>query len=412
MIDRLSLDKIDWQRLGQRLQEVRKRQEFTQKEVAAQLNIARTTLVAVEKGERKLSPRELVQLARLYSEDLNHLLRDRPAPSELAVQFKAAFRNPLIRTEETDELQRAADELQRLAENYLELEQLTDAPMPYQYPSEYDYGGISIEAAADEIAARERDRLGLGDSPIQDVRELLENDVGLRIFYLKLPSWMSGLFGYTDVLGGCIAINRQHPPERRRLSLTHEYCHFLAARQRPDVHVTRNYRRMPEAERLAEAFARRFLMPESGIKKHLRAYLKASRKENLVAADLIHLAQYYRVSFEAYVRRLEELTIIGAGTYERLRSEDLQVRKAQSMLRIEPLQEDNGDKFPYRYKLLAVTAFFRGDLTERRLADLFDTDRLGAREIVEELSGQTGIDEEGREGWMPWAIGEEVRVRV
>jgi hypothetical protein len=35
--------------------------------------------------------------------------------------------------------------------------------------------------------------------------------------------------------GYCILVNRKHPPERRRWTLSHEYAHFLADRHRPAV---------------------------------------------------------------------------------------------------------------------------------------------------------------------------------
>lgn len=408
----LNLNTINWRSLGARLQSARKEAGLKQQDVADVLKVARTTVVAIEKGDRRLDHTELIALAKLYKKDLNTFLRDRPAIPELAFQFKAFFKNPLLKEQEEDDLQRAASRLQEYCENYLELERLTKAQLPRRYPVEYDYKRISVEAAADEIASQERARLGLGDGPVMDLRSLLETEVGLRIFYLDLPSWMSGLFGYTDELGGCIAINIKHPPERRRISLAHEYCHFLTNRHRADVHVTRKYSRVPETEKLAEGFARRFTMPESGMRKHLRSYLQATGRQNLVVADLVFLAQYYHVSFEAYVRRLEEMSAISLGTFEKLRDEKFQVRKAQTLLEVTHVQESNEEELPKRYQLLAVTAFVQGEITEKQLAGFLNTDRLEAREVVRQFSGQLTLDDEGREGWTPWQISEEIPVRV
>ena len=47
------------------------------------------------------------------------------------------------------------------------------------------------------------------------LRSLLEEAVGVRVFYLDLPPKVGGLFACNDELGACIAINRKHPPTRR-----------------------------------------------------------------------------------------------------------------------------------------------------------------------------------------------------
>jgi len=58
------------QQLGERLADARKRARLTQAEVAERLGVARTTLVAIEKGERRPSDAELVRLGEidLYDE--------------------------------------------------------------------------------------------------------------------------------------------------------------------------------------------------------------------------------------------------------------------------------------------------------------------------------------------------------
>jgi len=53
-------------------------------------------------------------------------------------------------------------------------------------PPEYRISGLPISHAAEGLASQERNRLGLGDGPIPILRDLLEQEVGLRIFYLPL----------------------------------------------------------------------------------------------------------------------------------------------------------------------------------------------------------------------------------
>src|SRR5437879_5217755 len=80
---------IDPRLLGARLQEARKARRMTQQQAAENLGMARTTIVAIEKGERQVQDAELVQLARLYGREVNDLLRRQYITHSFAVQFRA-----------------------------------------------------------------------------------------------------------------------------------------------------------------------------------------------------------------------------------------------------------------------------------------------------------------------------------
>src|SRR5690606_22057853 len=79
----------------------------------------------------------------------------------------------------------------------------------------------------------------------------------------------SAIYAFDNVLGGCIAINRLHPKERRLLSLAHDYAHFLVHRYNADVLISGYYKRVPEHERFADQFAVHFLMPANSVKRQL-----------------------------------------------------------------------------------------------------------------------------------------------
>lgn len=182
--------------LGQHLQTARKAARLTQQEAADHLGVARTTIVAMEKGERKVQPEELIALAEKYKVSMHDLLRQRPPSGGLDVQFKAYFKKRGMADPSVgDRLEQAAALLQRNAENYLELEEKLESPLPKNYPQEYDISGLPVEIAADEVADAERRRIGLGEGPLGNLREVLETEVGLRIFALELDSRVSGLFG-------------------------------------------------------------------------------------------------------------------------------------------------------------------------------------------------------------------------
>ena len=61
--------------LGDRLRLAREEAKLTQAAAASVANIARTTLVAIEQGQRRIRLTELQMLAGLYGKSINEILR-------------------------------------------------------------------------------------------------------------------------------------------------------------------------------------------------------------------------------------------------------------------------------------------------------------------------------------------------
>ena len=372
------MDNVDMRELGNRLQHARKRRGLTQADAAEVLGVARTTITAIEKGERRVDAEELIKLADAYGRPVSDFVADRPYIKPLDVQFRAAIRRS---DAEEDKISGVIQDWEDLCRDYLELEKIVGAPLARNYSPEYQVEKIRIDAAAESIALRERSRLGLGDGPIPLLRDMLEQEVGLRIFFLEMPAKFSEMYAYEENLGGCLAVNVNHPEARRRWSLAHGYLHFLAHRQMPVFHYEGQYQRVPESERLADAFAMHFLMPTSGIVKRFSAY-KSSGK--FTPADLCTLAHYYGVAVEALVHRLESLDLLPTGTWEKLMHRGFRVRKAQAELGLSEIPQ-RPDLVPLHYQHLAIEAFDQGLITEGRFARLLRVDRLEARRVAAAL---------------------------
>ena len=65
-----------------------KRQGLTQTDAAADLRVARTTLVAMEQGRRRVRTDELQHLARLYGTSVNAVLRREAVHVDLVPRFR------------------------------------------------------------------------------------------------------------------------------------------------------------------------------------------------------------------------------------------------------------------------------------------------------------------------------------
>lgn len=378
-------DELDPRRIGRELKKARNRRGLTQAEAAGLIDVGRTTMVAIEKGDRMVRPEELVTLARGYGRSVSDFVRKRPEIAE----FRIRYRGPGRPEEELKEkIEEYEHEFEELCRDYLELEQIVGAPMERDYPPEYETDGLSPEHAAEEIAQRERNRLGLGTGPLGDFRSILEEKVGIRIFLLEMrPSTFSEMYHYDEEVGGCIAINVLHPPERRLWSLAHGYMHFLVHRYEPAAYVEDAYQRQPESEQLADAGALHLTMPSTEVRARYNKIMRT--KDHPTPADLCILAHYFGVSVAAMARRLEGMKLIPRGTWDKLKRRGFKVREAQEQVGLER-GTSSDEKLPFRYQYLALEALEGGEITEAQFARFLRLDRLEARDIAHSLREQAG----------------------
>ena len=99
--------------------------------------------------------------------------------------------------------------------------------------------------------------------------------------------------------------------------MAHEYGHFLTSRYSSEISILGRRGRIPAEERFADAFARCFLMPATGLRRRFNQIRSAEAR--VTAADICRMAYYYFVSVEAMTLRLEELRLLPSGTWDRLK---------------------------------------------------------------------------------------------
>ena len=93
------ITQIDAFEMGSRLRMARNASQLTQDVAAHKLNIARTTLLAIEKGVRLIRLDELRQFAELYEQPINRLLQPKPINIDLIGRFRRQGVSPEIDTE-------------------------------------------------------------------------------------------------------------------------------------------------------------------------------------------------------------------------------------------------------------------------------------------------------------------------
>src|SRR5437868_11338652 len=79
--------------LGERLRSARESARVTQAGAADAIKVARTTVVAIEQGQRRIRIHELQKLASLYNVSVNALLRQEAVHVDLTPRFRKLITN-------------------------------------------------------------------------------------------------------------------------------------------------------------------------------------------------------------------------------------------------------------------------------------------------------------------------------
>lgn len=378
------LNEISAQEIGRRLRLARENAGIRQDDAAKVIDLSRPTLVAIEKGARRIRIQELQSLANHYGVSVNALLRREAVHTDLVPRFRR------LQDDEDAQTLEAVQLLNDLVKADVELENVLGIHRERQYPPERGINEGNVIELAEQHAQDLRDWLGLGSGPIADIFTLIELDLGIRLYQRRLSSRskVSGLFAYDDQVGACILLNANHPWERRVQSAAHELGHFVGTRQNPEV-LEENERFLSREERYAHAFGRAFVTPRKSFSESFKALTAGASK--LARRHVILLAHQFNISREACVRRLEELELIRKGTWEWFEDHGgIPKQTVKEVLKDEadrpdPAKDDADRPVSQRMALRAYEAWQRDLMSEGQLAELLKVRRIELREILDQI---------------------------
>lgn len=399
---------VSAEELGRRLKTARENAGLTQQQVAEAVRIPRTAVVQIEGGKRAVSSLELEKLARLFGRGIEEFVSESPfAEDPVAVLLRAV---PGVANEE-----RLASDLRRfanLAREATQLEELLGIQMTRSTPPQYDVRPASARWEAvrqgKTLAIEERKRIGLGDSPVWEIAEIIRSQ-GVRATESAMPADISGLFFHRPDTGAVIVVNGGDVLPRRLFSYAHEYCHSLADRERAGT-VSRRENSEDLTEVRANAFAAHFLIPEGGVKAFLRGVLGKGEptrqnqeifgegvepvavqgrarpgSQEIQVHDVVRLAHHFGVSYDAALFQLLNLNLLTRDRFESLRS---QSPLAKSLKRALQLSDDeNGQHWSLAEQIisLALEAHRRGLISRRKVLELAAEVGANPDEIEEAL---------------------------
>ena len=370
--------------LGAKLRHARALHRLTQEVVATKLGMARTTLVAIENGKRPISSHELRQFAELYDVSESEFLDEGEAALQLNVHFRTSST-----AKQADEEVVVANMLNRLANSTLQIEALLgQSARIVDLPAvEVPKSGL-LERHAEDAALNLRSRFGIGMGPIQNLSALMEFEMGLRVFERPLPAKVSGAVAFDERVGGFVLLNSNHPLPRRRVTGVHEVGHIVTRSAGIAVHFE-GVASTDRTERFCDLLGIAFLTPAAAVRRKAKELKELSGEFSV--RQLLMLAVFFGVSFEAMTRRMETLEMLPAGTFESLRSQKLGLahrrRVAEEMSVVE-----EGSPFTPRALLLAGAAYKRELLSEQQIASMLELNLVDVRKALDERDGEMVLE--------------------
>jgi len=112
-----------------------------------------------------------------------------------------------------------------------------------------------------------------------------------------------------------ILLNSNHSRGKQHFTIAHEFYHlFCQVDFKPHACNPGNSNGVDSNEKLADAFASEFLLPEMGIKKMIP--LKELDKKEISISTILKLENYFSVSHSALLVRLRGLDLITSNQYD------------------------------------------------------------------------------------------------
>ena len=301
---------------GERLKLARKKAGFSLRDLSEALDnrISAQAIGKYERGEMMPSSGILLALAKTLVVSLDYLMGARVHKLD-GVEFRKKSG-----TSAKDRARVEATVIEHV-ERYLTIEEILDLDSA-EWHRPFVKEQLAQVEEAEKLSTKVREVWNLGEDPIPNLTELLEEH-GIKVCIMPLPESVSGMTcmvqrspgaltgsyaRHTEVMSfqdvdmayevPVIVVNQTHALERRRLTLAHELAHSLIDEQSA-----------VDLEKAANYFAGAFLVPAAHLAREM-----GKQRRGLGYSELIQLKRMYRVSAAAFLVRLRHLNIIDAST--------------------------------------------------------------------------------------------------
>jgi Zn-dependent peptidase ImmA (M78 family)/DNA-binding XRE family transcriptional regulator len=333
--------------IGERLRIARRKSGLSLREVADRLGgqVTHMAISKYERGEMAPSSAVMIELAKVLGVSLEFLA----APMDVSLGT-LEFR----KKSGTSAQERAVVEAAVLehVERYLMIEEILDLDSAH-WKAPFKPKAVHSFEEAEAVAIKARQERNLGEAPLPDITELLE-ERGIKVILLPLPEAVSGLTCLVERPDQApvpvIVVNSTYNLERRRFTLLHELGHRLMRVEGIDE------------EKAAHRFASAFLMPAA----HLRETV-GKHRHVFGLPELYATKHLYRVAATALLMRFRDLRSI---TPEQLVA--LLQTTARTWRKSEPRQLPSNPEVenPQRFRRLCYRALAEKLISVTKAAEL------------------------------------------
>lgn len=339
------------------LSRYRKGLHLSQEELAATVGVTRQSINNYENAKTLPDSKTLSALARAFGVTLDDLLR----------QGEKVLPNFRFRTHTSfDKKPQFAAQVLRLLENYTALEEAVGMP-PYAPESTPCYQLEGNEKRIAEIATQFRHRLGLGDGPIPNLFEAVE-EIGLKVLRQDIP--IPGFFGLSACSleqGAFVLVNSHNISIERQLFTTaSEIGHLIF--HRGEYQDTLMEEGTLEQEKARVAVANHFAL-------HLLVSQQALDRALNVFTDLTQLKAHFRVSYTIMLMRLEQMGKLKYSDAIQKLSGEYKRQTGQSLtqeIELEPVLSAADFPVNQRFTKLVWQALNLGKVSELKAAELLN----------------------------------------
>ena len=366
--------------LGKRLLEARERTKLSLTDVKQRTAIGESSLSEFENGKREPKIKQLVMLAELYGKQLSFFLSEQ---AEAEDQI-------LWRTQPAEGAEIHECRFLKLCAQYRRLEEWMHDVISPQLPNAEsirtytDVEGLALKVGRD---------LNLGDRPAFALHRALEEDCGIKVFYEDLEPAGTAACVKSKQFGWAILLNAKNAPVRQNFDLAHELFHLLVWNVYRPSSGNASYGAGTESiaegteEQFADKFASCLLLPNDAVRKAADRRRTADGK--LPKVVLPDIAKQFGVSTAALIWRLHWVYNWGQTQEEGTR----QLIESVKSLREVPIGGEKTEqpaKYPERYRMLAVQALRRGELSVGRFMEYTEIGRKEAMSYQEQEENLLG----------------------
>jgi Zn-dependent peptidase ImmA (M78 family)/transcriptional regulator with XRE-family HTH domain len=363
--------------LSDRLRYARERTGLTGSQVRERTGIGDSSLSEFENDKREPSLAQLQKLARVYRRPLSFFLSDESIPEEAAVMWR----------EEPENSKEIEARFLQFCEQYHNLEMWTGEKAHLVLPDITPGNGSFGYREATDLSLQVGRQLSLGERPGRSLLTVLEEVCGVKVLHESFQPTGNAACARSDSFGGAILLNTGSPRWRRNHDLAHELFHLITWNLFHEVTDAGILRPSIDEEKLATCFAANLLMPG----ETFRSAIERRAKDGKVAyPDLYDVAREFDVSIESVIWRIHYVYDRGPSRSEETRSQ-IDAVKEYAALYEERGEESLPDKYPDRYRALAVKALRNGDMSVGKFAEYLEISRQHAMKYLRRE--EAGVEE-------------------